>query len=144
MDLSKLFFICLPFASQNRAEVWSRVKLVEAQYSTPWVCCAFGNVEIPSANCIFYSRRDDEEVEEGVPATFRAPSWKDSWNPWQAKYREGGLRTFKGQECLKEKKKQKLSFIYREHALSLFDRFSQQLYGETLAKGPIRIICNGM
>ena len=47
-------------------------------------------------------------------------------------------------ELLKEKKKHKLSFIYREHALSLFDRFSQQLYGETLAKGPIRIICNGM
>ena len=35
----------------------------------PWVRCAFGNVETPLATCIFYSRREYEEVEEGVPAT---------------------------------------------------------------------------
>ena len=98
MDLSKLFFICFPFASQNQAEVWSRAKLVEAQYSTPWqVRCAFGNVETPLATCIFYSRREDEEVEEGVPATIELQVEKILESP----DRQSPEQEAWDQECLK-------------------------------------------
>ena len=59
MDLSKLFFVFLPFAKQNEAEVWLRFQslwsfsfelkvLNESQYSMPLVLCTFGNVFSPS------------------------------------------------------------------------------------------------